>query len=42
MVEGSVEHQRLEGAFLAKAKVEYTFEEAAEESGRTPISSRKL
>ncbi len=42
MVEGSVEHQRLEDAFLAKAEVEYTFEEAVEESRRTPISSREL
>ena len=42
MVEGSVEHQRLEDAFLAKAEVEYTFEEAVEESKRTPISSREL
>jgi len=42
MVEGNVEHQRLEDAFLAKAEVEYTFEEAVEESRRTPISSREL
>ena len=42
MVEGSVEHQRLEDAFLAKAEVEYTFEEAVQESRRTPISSREL
>jgi len=42
MVEGSVEHQRLEDAFLAKAEVEYTFEEAVEESKSTPISSREL
>jgi CRISPR-associated exonuclease Cas4 len=42
MVEGSVEHQRLEDAFLAKAEVEYTFEEAVEESRRTSISSREL
>ena len=42
MVEGSVEHQRLEDAFLAKAEVEYTFEEAVQESRRTPISSRDL
>ena len=42
MVEGSVEHQRLEDAFLAKAEVEYTFEEAVEESRRTLISSREL
>ena len=42
MVEGSAEHQRLEDAFLAKAEVEYTFEEAVEESKRTPISSREL
>ena len=42
MVEGSAEHQRLEDAFLAKAEVEYTFEEAVEESRRTPISSREL
>ena len=26
MVEGSVDHQRLEDAFLAKAELEYTFE----------------
>ena len=42
MVEGSVEHQRLEDEFLAKAEAEYTFEEAVEESRRTPISSREL
>ena len=42
MVEGSVEHQRLEDAFLANAEAEYTFEEAVEESRRTPISSREL
>ena len=42
MVEGSAEHQRLEDAFLAKAEVEYTFEEAVEESRRTLISSREL
>jgi len=42
MVEGSDEHQRLEDEFLAKAEVEYTFEEAVEESRRTPISSREL
>jgi len=42
MVEGSAEHQRLEDAFLAKAEVEYTFEEAVQESRRTPISSRDL
>ena len=42
MVEGSVEHQRLEHEFLAKAEVEYTFEEAVEESRRTSISSREL
>ena len=42
MVEGSVEHQRLEDTFLAKAEAEYTFEEAVEESKRTPISSREL
>ena len=42
MVEGSVEHQRLEDEFLAKAEAEYTFEEAVEESQKTPISSREL
>ena len=42
MVEGSAEHQRLEDEFLAKAEAEYTFEEAVEESKRTPISSREL
>jgi len=42
MVKGSVEHQRLEDAFLAKAEVEYTFEEAVQESRRTPISSREF
>ena len=42
MVEGSAEHQRLEDEFLAKAEAEYTFEEAIEESKRTPISSREL
>jgi len=42
MVEGSDEHQRLEDEFLAKAELEYTFEEAVEESRRTPISSREL
>ena len=42
MVEGSVEHQRLEDEFLAKAEREYTFEEAVEESKSTPISSREL
>ena len=42
MVEGSAEHQRLEDEFLAKVEAEYTFEEAAEESKRTPISSREL
>ena len=42
MVEGSAEHQRLEDAFLAMAEVEYTCEEAVEESKRTPISSREL
>ena len=42
MVEGSVEHQRLEDAFLAKAEVEYTFEEAVQESRRTSISSREF
>ena len=42
MVEGSVKHQRLEDAFLAKAEVESTFEEAVEESRRTPISSREF
>ena len=42
MVEGSAEHQRLEDEFLAKAEAEYTFEEAVEESQKTPISSREL
>ena len=42
MVEGSVEHQRLEDKFLAKAEADYTFEEAVEESKRSPISSREL
>ena len=42
MLEGSAEHQRLEDAFLAKAEAEYTFEEAVEESQKTPISSREL
>ena len=42
MVEGSVEHQRLDNSFLAKSEVEYTFEEAVEESRRTLISSREL
>jgi len=42
MVEGSDEHQRLEDEFLAKAELEYTFEEAVEESKSTPISSREL
>ena len=42
MVEGSAEHQRLEDEFLAKAETEYTFEEAVDESKRTPISSREL
>ena len=42
MVEGSVEHQRLEEEFLAKAEAEYTFEEAVEESRKAPISSREL
>ena len=42
MVEGSAEHQRLEDEFLAKAEAEYTFEEAVEQSKRTPISSREL
>ena len=42
MVEGSAEHQRLEDEFLAKAEAEYTFEEAVEESKRTPISSREF
>ena len=36
MVEGSAEHQRLEDEFLAKAETKYTFEEAVEESKRTP------
>ena len=42
MMEGSAEHQRLEDEFLAKAEAKYTFEEAVEESKRTPISSREL
>ena len=42
MVEGSAEHQRLEDEFVAKAEAEYTFEEAIEESQKTPISSREL
>ena len=42
MVECSAEHQRLEDEFLAKAEAEYTFEEAVEESKKTPISSREL
>ena len=42
MVEGSAEHQRLEDEFLAKAEAEYTFEEAVEESQKTPITSREL
>ena len=42
MLEGSAEHQRLEDEFLARARVEYTFEEAVEESKSTPISSREL
>ena len=42
MVTGSNEHQRLEDEFLAKAELEYTFEEAVEESKSTPISSREL
>ena len=32
----------MEDEFLAKAEAEYTFEEAIEESKRTPISSREL
>ena len=42
MVEGSAEHHRLEDEFLAKAEAEYTFEEAVEESKKTPIPSREL
>ena len=42
MVTESNEHQRLEDGFLAKAELEYTFEEAVEESKSTPISSREL
>ena len=42
MVTGSNEHLRLEDEFLAKAELEYTFEEAVEESKSAPISSREL
>ena len=42
MVTGSNEHQMLEDEFFAKAKLEYTFEEAVEESKSNPISSREL
>jgi CRISPR-associated exonuclease Cas4 len=42
MVESSAEHQRLEDEFLARVEAEYTFEEAVEESKRTPISSREF
>jgi hypothetical protein len=36
------EHHRLEEEFLTKATLEFTFEEAVEESKTTPISSREL
>ena len=42
MAQGTLEHQRLEDEFLAKADLEYTFQEAIEESKRTKISSREL
>ena len=41
-VTGSNEYQRLEDEFLAKVDLEYTFEEAVEESKGTSISSREL